>query len=627
VSLLLLFGGGGGGPPRPITPARAKMGKEFIVFVELYIDECQLTYGVGPCTASIPATGTQECFNTLRTCQDLDNYDRGATLGHRKIYRFSTTDIPSLQESGDSPTFPTVRSVDTAPTKLSPGKGLGIRSSVVVQINDHPWTDIGVDPYHRDRAYLPDDRGSFWGKFLARNPNYEGRRFDILTGFLDDGVFDIANFTRRTYLLNKINGPDSDGVVTIEAKDPLKKADVDKSVWPPVSQAELTTSLGTGDVDVFFGDPDGFVAAMVSDGQVYARIDDEIIRITALTDDGAGFYHAVVSRTDSPSVYDNSLNIAAEHELGAIIQPCYFFDGVRIDGILLVLLRDAALIDASYLPTADWDDAVLGGGLDNYLFTTLIVEPTGVNTLLQELSQHGMYMWWDEREQVVSIQSIIPQEFSADAYTEDTNIIAGSISVRRDVSNRVSQAWMYYGLRFPTLDLDLSTSYSAWMVKVDADAESPEEYDQRRISKVYSRWLPINKQSTASEISTRLLRSYRDSKIVLSMALDPKDDDAWTGGTVGVITALVQDETGSPVQNNFIVLQVDESISDDGVIYKYILQAEATLRRTGVIAPTLVLGSPFPDYGAATDTQKDQYAFISPSSGVFSDGTPAYQIR
>lgn len=628
---------------------KAQMGKEFVVIVELYLDYCQNVYGTAPCTASVPATGSQKCFNTLIGCQDTDNYDIG-TSADRKIYRFATTGIDGLQQDGEASTFPTLRSIDTAPTRLDPGKGLGIRSSVVMQVVDHPWTDVGIDPYVRDRTYVPDDQGTFWGKLLARNPYYEGRRIDVLTGYIaQDGTYDATNFQRRTYLVSKISGPDGDGVVTIEAKDPLKRADVGKAQWPIASSASLTATCLIGDTTIGFGDPDGEVYRHAVDlGQTYIRVNDEVMKILTIQDDGGYFYTATVSRTDSPSVYDNSLNIATEHAVGTVVQMCWLFDDERVDHILYTLLYDASGIETGYLPTDLWNTAIANGALDNYLFTTLLIEPTGVQDLLQELSQHGIYMWWDEREQKVLIRSLITQAFDEDPMTEDTDIVAGTLSVTRDIKNRLSQVWVLFGLRFPTLDMDLSASYSSFQIKKDADAESAREYDQSRIMKIFSRWMPSTKSSTASEIANRILVSYRDTRTIISMSLDPKDDTAWTGDLIGVLTAQVQDMYGAPLSKNYLVLQVDEKISDNGILYGYILRSEATLARAGVITPNedgdvlvysgdyvlydgdqLVFGTglPFPDYTAATAAQKAHYLFIAPDSGVFDDGEPAYQIR
>ena len=46
-----------------------------ITLVEVDIERCTLTYGTSPCTASIPTTGDNKCFNSRKTCQDTPNID------------------------------------------------------------------------------------------------------------------------------------------------------------------------------------------------------------------------------------------------------------------------------------------------------------------------------------------------------------------------------------------------------------------------------------------------------------------------------------------------------------------------------------------------------------------------
>jgi N-acetylneuraminic acid mutarotase len=44
-----------------------------LTYVEIDVDFCSRSYGVGPCNAEIGVTGTAKCFNTLSTCQIRDH--------------------------------------------------------------------------------------------------------------------------------------------------------------------------------------------------------------------------------------------------------------------------------------------------------------------------------------------------------------------------------------------------------------------------------------------------------------------------------------------------------------------------------------------------------------------------
>ena len=47
---------------------------------------------------------------------------------------------------------------------------------------DAPWSDVDIDPYAADRAAPAS--GTFWGRFRARNPYYEGRPLRIRSGYI-----------------------------------------------------------------------------------------------------------------------------------------------------------------------------------------------------------------------------------------------------------------------------------------------------------------------------------------------------------------------------------------------------------------------------------------------------------
>src|SRR5690625_2190967 len=77
--------------------------RERIAFVEIEQDVCNLTYGVAPCMAGIGVTGNTQCYNTLRTCQDTNNFSRGTkNLWFRDVStRGASTEIGAWLVEGE----------------------------------------------------------------------------------------------------------------------------------------------------------------------------------------------------------------------------------------------------------------------------------------------------------------------------------------------------------------------------------------------------------------------------------------------------------------------------------------------------------------------------------------------
>jgi len=622
---------------------KKEFGREPVYYIEIDADYCGNTYGTGLCTAI--GTGPFKCFNTFKTCQDTPHF-----ANQIKVYRFASKRIDELQQAGDAVTFPTLQTIGTTPTKLDPSNGLGARSTLKLSVADHPWTDAGIDPYLSERTEDADAIGSFWGKWLARNPYYEGRGIRVWTGYLtDEGLFDQSNFIERAYLLHKISGPDASGKVMIEAKDPLKRADNEKSQWPPAPEVTLTADIGDSTTIIAVDDSAPISAWLArTPTQEYIRIDDEIMRVTA----AAGNSLTVV-RASMPLFYQANSNIAEDHDDGASVQLCYLYENERIDHVIEQLLNEASGIPLSFLPVADWQAVILDSGYETYEMNTLLVETKGVKDLLQELTKLNVMIWWDERAQQVKMGTLLPTSASGDVYNEDTHIIDKSVGVTLDVKGRLSRVWFAYGHRNPTQKLDELVNFSAVEIRIDDDAESENEYGQKRVHKIMSRWLTGTQRPIAGEISGRILVDKRDTKATITIKLDPKDDDQWTGDTITVETRQRQDKFGRPVNANYLILQATENLKANGVEYSYVLQEQVTFDRTGVITPDtnpeveLVDGgegltdggeelhdgaleptNKFPDYSDASQNLKNHYAFIAydgPPAG-FLDGTVAYQI-
>jgi hypothetical protein len=609
----------------------SQSGKTAVQIVELYLDRCTRSYGVAPCTAAIGTTGTQKCFNTASTCQDRANY-----LTATKAYRFATNHIPGIQQPGDGPTFPTLLSLSTAPTVLTPGKGLGVRSSLSVNIADHPWTDAGIDPYVGTRGYDADAKGSFWGKFLKRNKFYENRRIDVLTGFLnEDGTYDAANFKRRTYIITKISGPGPKGAVTIEAKDPLRLADGEKAKWPKASLAKLTSDINSSVTSVAITDPELSITDWWNLGQRYIRCEDEIMRATAISGISTTTPTLTVDRGSMPAWYDFSLNVAYAHDADASLQPCHLFDDAPVYDIVYFLLNSVAGIDSAYLPLATWTSNIEDEGFQYLRFNALLVEPVDVKKLLTEISELTVLIWWDERESVVQLKGLRFQTLIGDQINDRNSIIGDSIGVTEDTAALMTQNWLYFDINWPLANMDLLRSYRVVDVRANLDKESPDEYARAAIRQTKTRWLNRADAGVAVEVGFTMLKQYQDVRKAVTWMMDPKDDAWWVGDTVGLATKYVQDQYGDPEPKNLLITQVSEKFSNGGLKLEYVGMELYNFLRVGVISHPDNSGSdptPAPaDYSAATQVEKDHWAYIcyddrGDGNPGFLDSTGPYQL-
>src|SRR5690606_28455121 len=118
-----------------------------LVFVELDIDYCSLSYGVGACPAVLGVDSATKCYNTKGTCPVRESYDSESVT-----MRFAEG-TAYLAESGID-AIACIESIAFTPGTISLGEDLGTRSSLRVTMSDFPWSDTGpgFDKYLADRT-------------------------------------------------------------------------------------------------------------------------------------------------------------------------------------------------------------------------------------------------------------------------------------------------------------------------------------------------------------------------------------------------------------------------------------------------------------------------------------------
>ena len=307
-------------------------GRQPFSYVELDMDFCANVFGTSPCAAT--GSGDAKCFNTFATCKDTANFNRAT-----RTYRFCSTSGGKVPVGLDA--IPCLVGINITPAVIDAGKGLGLRASCEITLRDFPHSDIRIDPYVDGRTYIPINQGSFFGKFKARNPYYNGRVMRVYSGYLeDDGSFNIANFEKRTYFLDGFDGIDANGIVKITAKDILKLAGDDRSVCPKPSvgkiNADITNSATTATLT-----PTG-VGALDYPSSGYIRIGSEVCSFTR-----SGDVLTLVRGLKGTS--------AVEHKLGDTVQLCKNIAGQKVQDIVYDLLVNFCGISASYIDMINWN--------------------------------------------------------------------------------------------------------------------------------------------------------------------------------------------------------------------------------------------------------------------------------
>lgn len=574
--------------------------REPVTYVEIDQDFCKLTYGELPCEAGIGVTSSTQCFNTLVTCQDEDNYDKGKlTL---RFTKDGVTPPPGVYG------IPSVESVSTAPTVINPGGGgkrsgpLGQRASLKVVINDHPSSDNLVDPYVDERGYNPLNRGTYWSKWIARNPYYNNRIIRVLEGYLGE---DLGNMRSRTYLIDRIDGPDNRGRVTITAKDILRLADDDKALAPKPSPGELVSDIDKDDNVGSIKVTGAGTSDYPSSGTL--RINRECFKYTGRSMSGSDLQFTGVTReTDGTE--------AKSHKAGDRVQECLRYEDIRADDLAYEWLTDFAKVPTEFIDKQAWkDEADLW--LDQFEMSGLITEPTGVNALLGEITEQCLFhIWWDEREQLIKFSAVAPKIYEdIEAIDDVRNILADSVKIKDDPASRISQVWLFWDQRDPTESLTKDDNYTKVRIRVDADAEQSQQYDETKVRKIYSRWLQTEGQ--VINLSTRMLNKLRDTPKTMTIELDAKDRKYWTGDVIDVTHMGLVDYTGMPVQARWQILSAEEIEAGHKIRY----ELDLFEFEIGAL-PGRWMEEDAPDFDNASESEKAEGAWWSDEDGMIDEG-------
>lgn len=476
------------------------MTDQLITLVDLLQPICSREYGVAPCTAEIGVTGTAKCYNTFATCQDKANYN-AETL----TLRFAS-DQEGLEEYGY--VLPALNGMSIAPLTINLGgmdqssSAFGRRESASISFNDFKHSDLLVDPYRLERvdAY---STGTFWGKWLARNPFSEGMAVQIHQGTVGQLVSEMET---RHYIIDRITGP-ADGRVSIVAKDVFSLAEQRKAKAPRASRGELRVGFDEIHAGTFEITPVEIADEDYLTGEFFVAINDEVLLVSRLS--GSGLF-TIVSRGTAGTEAD-------EHDAGDKVQLVLEYDAQLSQDIIYDLLTNYAGIDASLIDLTEWNTQMASRP---ELLSALIAEPTPVDQLIGEIAEQiGFTIWPSTTDNEIRLKVIQFEANPLPIVTDDAWIIEDTYSSRRLATQRVSQVWVYYGQRNPLDPLDDPRNYRARRVFADLTAEGEDSYGSPAIREVFSRWIPQFGGSIATQTGDRILSLFRDPPLQVSFSL------------------------------------------------------------------------------------------------------------
>lgn len=550
-------------------------------------------------------TGSQKCFNSWATCQDTANY-----VAEDKVFSFCTP----VSDTPDG-CIPFLDSVKGDSGQLDPENSLGKRGQITVNLTDAPHDDTGIDPYVDERTYSALERGTFWPRFRARFPFYQGRKLEWYQGYYP---FARANAKKRTYIIEDLKGWGRTKGITIIAKDPLKLADDKRAQWPRPSTGLLTSALTAvatpTTLDITTSD------ATEYDLQDYETtgvvlIGSEIIPYTGTTPITGGVR---LTGVGTRGIVGDYITPVAAHDAGVSVQRCAYFEAMKVPKVIQMLLERGGNVPAAYIDYTTWEteyDTWLAG----FRVTRLICKPEGVTSIIKELipQSNTWGLWWDNESAQIRYQVVRPLDYDEMIQTlsDDAHIIAGSLIAQDDSDRLLNQLLVQYGQIDPTKDAKEGTNYREGFVTLDVGSQSAREHGQVFSNTINGRWHGTGNRSELIAIADRLLQARSAVPIRVEFDVDRKDDDAKTGQFVTLETAAIVDIHGEPKPTIVRIIQQDAG----GEIVRYVARQELLATGFARIAPDSYAEGY--EYTTATAQEKLRYAFIADSATGLLGGT------
>ena len=569
--------------------------REPVVAVRLKQPLCSRTFGVAPCLA----TG-DKCFNTTVTCKYRAALDMTATLDQWFVMDEAHPWVDTPDAFQPALAMAALQSVDTAPTVLNVASGskdaspLGLRAVCQTRIRDFPWNDVGTDPYVATRPYVPDQQGSYWSKWLARNPYHVGYEIETYEGYRGDAL---AAMVKRQFNVEKIDAG-RDGV-SITSKDILRKITDTGVTAPALSPGALASPILAAATSLTIAG--AVLADYPAAGLI--RIDSEIISYSA---------RSGTSNITFTGLLRGLLNtVPADHSQNVRVQRVLAYENMRCDAILYDLTTVWGLIAPAKVNLAAWT-AEADEWRPEFIFTAYITEPTLVDDLMGEVClQSLLNLWWDERLQLIELRAQRP-EAVVPLISDDADISAKSFSIAEKPQERASQIHVYYQPRSWTAAVADKFNYERAAVFVDVNKQI--DYGgEPAVRELFCRF--IKTDAIAGNLAATYLGRFADVRREITFDLTV-EDTFWTGNSVKISHFLDVDFYGAPKQNLWMITSA-QSI-EPGARYRF------TAEDNGMVGVLWAwVDDAIPEWASASAVQKATIGYWTNDNDTDLDGNPS----
>jgi hypothetical protein len=536
-------------------------GRETIVVAAIDQVFCTRTWGdffVSPtpaagCHAVLGVDDDAKCFHTLATCPVQEDFAEGTlTLkfarAQSELARFYGFMRPSLLSIGTAPGLINLGGMDQS------AAALGQRESVTLVFSDHLDADLGVDPYRLERqtgealagspsaGYDSYARGTFWGKWLARNPYYIGYPLRVYEGFVGQ---DLEDMRVRHYVIDKIDGP-INGQVTIVAKDAFALVELSKAVIPAASRGELAGDLAAGGSS-FTLSPTG-IGNEEYESSGYWAIGDEIVAGTRSGD--------TVTISERGALGTE----AADHDEEDLVQQVEQLPANLAQEHIYNLLTQHTTVGAARINKPQWDQ--ITAAVDR-LYSVILAKPTPVEQVIGEfMVAAGLNVWPDVSDGMIKI-AVLRAGAAVATVSDEAWIRGDAVKVVPLVDKRASQVHVYYGQKNPLVDLKDKRNYHSRFIPAFTN-----NYETESIRELFLRVVPQFAREHAEECANRLTAMFKDPPKQANFQIHAsRDGELDYAQYFNMSTHELQDKTGARDElTSFAVVSIERGESSIEVV-------------------------------------------------------------